>query len=147
MLMSVCLCYKTIYGHAQKLTISQLSQTRDKWNVWNLSLPHHFCLPVVLIPVPRLLVRLPFILEIRDRPKFGFGFGAECRPKCGFGLDSASAEVVTGNFRFGRIECLTAECIRPNVYEDVFVKTAGLRHSLCQSAVIDTWQPLCSMYS
>jgi len=70
----------------------------------------------------------------------GFGFGAECRPKCGFGLDSASAKVVTGNCGLHSVvyEFLTAESIRPNVYEDTIVKTAVLSHSLCQLAVIDT---------
>ena len=56
----------------------------------------------------------------RDRLKFGFGYGAECRPKCGFGLDSASAEVVTANFGLHSASAVY-ECLRPNVYEDTFV--------------------------
>ena len=47
--------------------------------------------------------------------------------------NAASVEVVTGNFGLHSAsavyECLTVACIWPNVYQDTFVKMAGLSHS------------------
>ena len=81
------------------------------------------------------------LTQARDRPKFGFG--AECRPKCGFGLHSASAVY----------ECLTAESIRPNVYEDECIRKCretvvpGVQHpSLCISLLtLDSHYVACTV--
>ena len=107
-------CVGNAFGHVC-LSVCQSALFNSCSNFWK-SWPRNFILGCA---------RTSSECLSRDRPKFGFGFGAECRQKCGFGLHSASAEVVTGNFGLHSAsavyECLTAECIRPNVYEDTFV--------------------------